>query len=164
MKDDGIVRLALFSEDGKYRYRLLRLWDEGKPIAMCVGLNPSTANAEKDDNTIALLTKHLMALGYGSFFMLNLYGLITSKPHKLSECPDPVGPDNDQWLDQTAKAADTVIFCWGQFSQAVWRGKKLKARFPGAMCFGKNNDGSPFHPRALHYAGIKPGESKLINY
>lgn len=159
-----MIRLAKFSDCGKYRYWLLRAWDESKPTAMCIGLNPSKANGEKDDNTISILIRHLGSLGYGSFYMLNLYAMISPHPEDLSSTPYPVGEDNDYHIENTANQSDAVIFCWGRFPQATWRAKKIKQRFPGAVCFGKNQDGSPWHPRWLHYAKIKPEGTKLIKF
>jgi len=47
-----MLREAKFSEDGRNRYWLSRIWDVNKPCIAFIGLNPSTANAEKDDPTI----------------------------------------------------------------------------------------------------------------
>ena len=38
---------AKFSACRKYRYALWRTWDESKPYAMIIGLNPSTADEKK---------------------------------------------------------------------------------------------------------------------
>ena len=62
---------AEFSKCGKYRYVLWRIWDESKPIAMCIGLNPSTANHETNDPTIRQLIDRLEYLGYGGFKIKN---------------------------------------------------------------------------------------------
>ncbi|PHM62792.1 DUF1643 domain-containing protein [Xenorhabdus ishibashii] len=43
---------SAISEDGLYRYDLWRVWDESKPNVMFIGLNPSTADHEINDNTI----------------------------------------------------------------------------------------------------------------
>ena len=43
---------AIFSECRKYRYALCRIWDDSKPYAMFIGLNPSTADETEDDPTI----------------------------------------------------------------------------------------------------------------
>lgn len=43
---------AEFSKCGKYRYKLWRIWDNTKPLAMCIGLNPSTANAYDNDQLL----------------------------------------------------------------------------------------------------------------
>ena len=50
-----IDRYAYFSPDRKYRYQLTRIWHQHLPLAMCIGLNPSTANEAEDDPTISLL-------------------------------------------------------------------------------------------------------------
>lgn len=154
---------AEFSECGKYRYVLWRAWDDTKPIAMCIGLNPSTANAEKSDPTIRELIKRLAHLGYGGFKMTNLYALVSSKPKALSEVPDAL-KDNDHWLNKTALECKDVIFCWGIFKQAQHRADMMKVRFPFAKCFGRAKDGSPIHPLALMYGGVKVSETKLDFY
>jgi hypothetical protein len=43
---------AKFSACRKYRYALWRTWDESKPSAMIIGLNPSTADENENDPTI----------------------------------------------------------------------------------------------------------------
>lgn len=138
---------AKFSDCGKYRYYLYRIWDSKKPLVMCIGLNPSTANEQNNDPTINSLIKLLDGLGFGEFYMTNLFALISSKPEKLRECPDPV-KDNNYWLDTIAGLVTTVIFCWGQFNQAQWMAKKIVDRFPKALCFGKTSKGRPIHPLA----------------
>lgn len=45
-------RSAIFSDDRVYRYTLEIVWDDGKPLAQFIGLNPSTADEVKDDPTI----------------------------------------------------------------------------------------------------------------
>ena len=40
---------AKFSACRKYRYALWRNWDESKPYAMIIGLNPSTADENEND-------------------------------------------------------------------------------------------------------------------
>jgi hypothetical protein len=149
-----MVRLAHFSEDRKYRYRLLRLWDESKPIAMCIGLNPSTANEEKDDRTISFLTESLGELGFGSFFMMNLYAFVASKPEILLAQPDKLG-DNDKYIVETAKGCHQVIYCWGAWDFISVRAKHVIALAPNGKCFGKTKHGYPFHPMAFVRRGIK---------
>lgn len=156
---------AEFSEDGKYRYRLWRIWDDRKPLAMCIGLNPSTANANKDDATIRNLIQMLSKLGYGGFYMMNLFAYISSNPNDLlSIIPADKQGDNENHLADVEKLCDHVIICWGNFKQAQERIKEVLPRYPQAKCFGKNLNGTPFHPRALTY--IKDGlkNAQLINY
>jgi hypothetical protein len=157
------IKGAVFSDDHKYRYMLYRIWDDTMPKAMCIGLNPSTANEEKNDATINRLIGALKQLGFGGFVMTNLFALISKKPEALRSNPDPV-KDNDEWLKYASRNVDTIIFCWGNFPMATYRAKKIKLLFPKAKCFGKNANGSPWHPRALGYAGIKNTDVQLINF
>ena len=153
MKTDSVInsgiriKEAQFSECGKYRYTLTRIWNLSDPIAMCIGLNPSTADAQDDDTTITNLSKLLFNNGYGSLIMTNLFALISPNPDDLRSCPDPV-KDNDKWLDAAFNKCDDVIFCWGAFKQADYRAKKIIDRFPSALCFGKTPTGKPLHPLA----------------
>lgn len=144
---------AEFSECGKYRYKLWRIWDETKPKAMCIGLNPSTANAEKNDNTINILIRVLRKLGYGGFYMMNLFAIISSKPEVILTCDDPF-KNNGYHLHNVAALCETVIFCWGGFKEAELTAKEVEKTFAEAKCFGKNANGTPWHPRALSYKGL----------
>lgn len=158
-----MIRSAQFSPCGKYRYTLTRIFDSPGPLCMCIGLNPSRANDEKNDNTIDILTNALPWHGYGGFYMANLYALITPHPEELFSVPDAIG-DNELWIETTAAKCKDVIFCWGAFKNIEYRAKKMIERFPGALCFGHNANGSPWHPRALHYAGIHSHETTLIKF
>jgi hypothetical protein len=153
---------AEFSECGKYRYKLWRMWDTSKPIVMCIGLNPSTANSGKNDSTINILIRVLRDLGYGGFYMMNLFAWISSKPADLLTCPDPLG-DNDSKLKEVAAICHDVIVCWGSFPQAQERIKQVLPNYPFANCFGVNKNGTPFHPRALSYMGLL-SKPELITY
>ena len=155
-----MLRGSKFSDCGKYRYALWRVWDEGKPTALCIGLNPSTANSEKDDATIRQLLDRLGYLGYGSFYMCNLYGLISSKPSKLFEVSDAQG-DNVEWLLKIHERVNDVIFCWGNFKGIDYRAKIVIGMFPHAKCFGRTRNGRPIHPLAMMYSGIKKHETKI---
>lgn len=143
---------AEFSPCGKYRYKLWRIWNPDLPLVMCIGLNPSTANAVKPDPTITNLTKALQILGYGGFYMMNLFAWISSKPEALLTCPDPLG-ENDQKLKEVEVLCADVIVCWGNFKQATERIKQVLPSYPNAKCFGFNQNGTPMHPLALMYNG-----------
>ncbi len=146
---------ADFSECGNYRYRLWRIWDKSLPKAMCIGLNPSKANANKNDNTISVLIRMLTQLGYGGFYMTNCFAYITSKPELLKH-----NPMTDEWnnnvLTVTASEVEDVIFAWGNFKviREMGRDKELIEMFPNAKCFGVNANGTPYHPRAMSYKGL----------
>lgn len=153
---------AEFSECRRYRYKLWRIWDPSLPKAMCIGLNPSNANAAKNDPTINNLITMLKILGYGGFYMMNLFAWISSKPEDLLRCEDPIG-ENDGKLKEVEVLCDDVIVCWGKFKQSAKRIDQVLPNYPKAKCFGKNLDGTPCHPMALMYKGTVK-TPKLINY
>lgn len=150
---------AKFSDDGKHRLVLWRSWDVTRPMAMCIGLNPSTANSVSNDPTITRLVHKsglLHSNGFGGLYMLNLYTQVTPFPKQLdltTICPAEL---IREYTDKT----EAVIFCWGSFKQAVEPSRLLieKGLFTEPKCFGKNADGSPKHPLYL------PSKTKLINY
>ena len=145
---------AIFSDCGKYRYCLWRVWDSSKPMVMCIGLNPSKATKIKPDPTITRVIDLTKSSGYGGFYMMNLFAFITPYPKELKKCIDPLG-DNNKWLtDITGKCSD-VVFCWGAFNilSLVVRFKErvefMIEMFPDAYCFGYTKGGEPRHPLML---------------
>lgn len=155
---------AEFSPCRKYRYKLWRLWDESKPIAMCIGLNPSNAAENKNDPTIANLRKMLAQLGYGGFYMTNLFAIVSSKPEILPTCEDPQG-DNEIKLRETAAVCQDVIFCWGLPKWSTARAKEIIPQYPNALCFGVTEKGTPFHPLAITPRnGRDPLKTQLFKY
>jgi hypothetical protein len=153
---------AEFSECRLYRYKLWRIWDKSLPLVMCIGLNQSTANSEKTDPTITNLIKMLKLLGYGGFYMMNLFAWISSKPADLLTCENPIG-ENDDKLKEVSELCSDVIVCWGNFKQANERINQVLPNYPNAKCFGVTKSGKPFHPLAMMYAGLT-NEPKLSIY
>jgi hypothetical protein len=136
---------ATFSECGKYRYVLWRIWNQDLPYLQLIGLNPSTANQYEDDPTILNVIRIAKNAGYGGIFMTNLFALISPYPKDLRECADPV-KDNDAHLSATKNQCKDIAFCWGNFPIAEYRAKVVKKMFASALCLGKNKNGSPKHP------------------
>lgn len=137
---------AIFSEDRKYRYVLWRIWDDSKPKVMIIGLNPSTANESKNDNTITKVIKVANGNGYGGVYMCNLFGVISADPSILKTHPDPDG-DNYTYLDDVFKECRRVVFAWGNFKEATDKAFRVMARFnTRPLCFKQNKNGSPKHP------------------
>ena len=140
---------AKFSDCGKHRLMLWRIWDDTKRIAMCIGLNPSTANTDTDDATIRRLcgSNGLLANnGFGGLYMLNLFTFITPYPKELTE----KNVVSDEYYRHVLNDnCHTVIFCWGNFKEATERSNEVIKLFPDAYCFGKNENGTPKHPLYL---------------
>ena len=106
----------------------------------------------------------LSVLGYGGFYMTNLFAIISSKPAVLLTCENPLG-DNDNKLQEVAAICQDVIVCWGMFKEARERIKDVLPHFPNALCFGLNANGTPFHPLAMMPRnGRDPNKPSLIKY
>lgn len=151
---------ASFSPDRKYRYELHRIWDTSKPIVMFIGLNPSTANEERTDPTITRVRHFAKTWGQGGFYMMNLFGLVSTDPDVVIGHEDPVG-NNDRWLQTISDRCEHVIFAWGNFKIAEERAEQVIKMFPEALCLIKNKNGTPRHP--LYIPGnIQPIKFRII--
>lgn len=150
MADLFLERDARLSDCGRYRYLLRRTWDHGLPRALYVMLNPSTADAEIDDQTIRSCIRLVKALGYGSFEVVNLYAFRATDPRELQKSPDPIGPDNDAVIEAATNRCDTIICAWGAHKPATMRGRRvheiLRRQRPAVFCLGRTATGAPKHP------------------
>lgn len=144
---------ATFSECRKFRYRLWRIWDTSLPLLMFIGLNPSIADQGRNDPTITRVIGFAKRWGYGGFYMMNCYPLISPHPSALRPFVDTPFYDieleiNDKYLRETADKVARVVFCWGacDLVTKTYRAKYLRAMFPEAWALVINADGSPRHP------------------
>ena len=80
---------------------------------MFVGLNPSTADEIKDDPTSRKCMRFAQSWGYGGIILANLFAYRATDPRELKGVSDPVGPENDHWLNRLADEAGIVIAAWG---------------------------------------------------
>jgi hypothetical protein len=145
-----LERDAVISDCGQYRYLLRRTWDHGKPRALFVMLNPSTADAEIDDATIRSCVRLSKGLGYGSFEVVNLYALRATDPAELARAADPIGPRNDGCIEAAIMRCDLAICAWGAHRMAGNRASSvhslLRQRRPAVFCLGTTKAGAPKHP------------------
>ena len=150
---------AEFSPCRKYRYTLWRIWDDTKPFVMFIGLNPSTANETKLDNTIRSVSRISKFNNYGGFYMVNCWAYVATDPCDLKH--DPMFDEwNNNKLSITAGKCKDVVFAWGNFNIVKDNGRdaELKVMFPNAKAIGFNKNGSPKHPL------FQKGESFLVEY
>lgn len=143
---------AEFSPDRKYRYSLWRIWDRTKPLAMFIGLNPSTANETEPDNTIKRVGGISKNNGYGGFYMTNCFPIVSSEPDIVRDWYySLIGhymAVNDMKLKEISEKCNAVVFAWGNFKivKETKRDKQLAEMFPDAMALFINKNGSPKHP------------------
>jgi hypothetical protein len=103
---------AQFSDCGKYRYRLTRKWSDGPSVAFLM-LNPSTADAEKNDPTVERCHRRAVDMGFGALTVINLFAFRATDPKNLKKAKRPVGPLNDDIVLETAQNSDMTICAWG---------------------------------------------------
>jgi hypothetical protein len=108
-----IKKSAEISPDGMYRYSLERTWDQGKPTVLFICLNPSTADAVEDDATVRRMVSFARQFGGGRLLVGNLFAFRSKNRNDLLKADDPVGPENDKYLDKLIKSADIVVAAWG---------------------------------------------------
>lgn len=144
---------AELSADGRYRYRLWRAWGRG-PGVLWIMLNPSTADAQRDDPTIRRCAGFARKWGYKRIEVLNLFALRSPYPGELRLHKDPVGHRNDDVIAQRCEEMRTslVVAAWGDAPQ-LYRSMLLPreavvSRLVGhpLMCIGTTRRGHPRHP------------------
>jgi hypothetical protein len=173
---------AVISDDGRYRYVLDRNLNEhpdmtGEGTVLFVMLNPSTADANKNDPTIRRCIRFGQRWGYDKLVVANLYALRATNPRALRTEPEPVGAIlptthlrdgagnviekrgvniNDEWL--RGLSADPslmrVICAWGHLGTHAQRERAdrvfdiLSTHYAPIKCLGLTKDGFPKHPLA----------------
>lgn len=151
---EKVKKSAVLSDCGNYRYELTRIWDIDYRTLTFIGLNPSRADASKDDNTIRKCMGFATRMGFGGIRMLNLYAYRSPYPGDLLRVEDPVGPDNDHYL--TRDNTETVmVAAWGAFGPAEERADRVEElinRDLDLYCLGKTAGGFPRHPLYVPYS------------
>jgi hypothetical protein len=143
-----VKRRALFSDCERYRYLLDIVWDESLPLAVVIGLNPSTADAFQDDPTVRRWVSFAQGWGCGGVRVLNLFAWRATDPAAMKAAVAPMGADNCLWKLMEG-ATGPVVACWGTHGAHQGRGKMMAAILKNLQCLGRNADGSPRHPLYL---------------
>jgi hypothetical protein len=147
--------LATLSPCGRYRYDLMRIWDHEKPAALFIMLNPSTADAEKDDPTIRRCVGFARSWGYGWLVVVNLFAWRATNPADLYQPdgtvrPEAIGPDNDETIIEHAQACPLIVAAWGDHGKRSSRAEELADNLVQSgftlRCLGLNVSGQPKHP------------------
>lgn len=148
---------ALFSDDRRYRYWLLREWNPQLPKVAFVGLNPSVANEKDDDNTIRRCIGFAERWQYGGLLMLNMYGYCSTLPSRMWTLHyrggDIVGGERNYVVALQGYLKDfgveQTIAAWG--SDKLGRHRTFKDSSWKLDCLKTNTSGQPGHPLYLPY-------------
>lgn len=147
---------AIFSPNGMYRYKLWRTWDASTKPACFVMLNPSTADEVMNDPTVERCERRAWAMGYGGLIVVNIFAFRSTDPVYMKAALDPVGPENDRYIAESAKESGMVICAWGNHgrhkarSAAVQRLLSEAGVQPHALKLSAT--GEPWHPLYVAYA------------
>jgi len=142
---------ADFSACARYRYSLTRIWNRSRPTVLFIGLNPSTADAEKNDPTIRRCLGFAQEWNYGGLVVCNLFAFRSTNPGSLRIVDDPIGPDNGAAIRRACEFAECVVVAWGIHGRIGGRGNEVLPLLRRPYCLGVTLGGSPKHP--LYLAG-----------
>lgn len=146
---------AVYSDCGRYRYSLTRGWAPTGRILFLM-LNPSTATELRNDPTVERCERRARTLRYGGFRVANLFAFRATDPRELRTQVDPIGPDNDQAIDEAVRWSATVVCAWGAdgryLDRAATVAERLRALGAGLFHLGLTRTGQPRHPLYVPYA------------
>lgn len=153
-----MIRTAEISACQRYRYSLKREWDVRLPKLIVCMLNPSRADAERDDPTILRLIAFAKSWGYGGLEVINLRSWRASRPRDLfaaeAEHLDTVGAFTAQYWERAARQAHDrgtpILIAWGNNAPETDVADFLETMGPDIelICLGHTNLGAPIHPAA----------------
>ena len=115
---------AIISNSNLYRYELHRTWDIDKGEVLFIMLNPSTANAWKDDLTTIRCINFAKKWGYGGISIGNIYPFRAKRPKDLKKWLGGLAgvnfsqigfarDTNEDHVRAMANEADITVCAWG---------------------------------------------------
>lgn len=147
-----------------YRYWLGRDWGSIAfgDYVLWVMLNPSTADAEKDDPTIRKCIGFTRRFGYQRLVVVNLFAFRATDPRELADqellAGDIVGPRNDEFITELGLRAAVIVCAWGAFEgvDVAARARAVDPLLPRysdrvPCCLGYSKAGAPRHPLMMPY-------------
>jgi len=153
---DRVVKRAVISLCGKYRYSLSRSWGDGKDVAWIM-LNPSTADACNDDPTIRKCIGFAKAWGFSGINVVNVAAYRATDPKNLRAAQksgvNVVGVYNEQYATKVLGESDLVVVAWGAYDVSGFElaNESFLRKFSNVKCLGKTKGGNPRHPLMLPY-------------
>lgn len=127
--------------------------------ALFVGVNPSKAGAEVEDQTTSKWRGFSLRNGIREYDAVNPFGLCATDVRELAGASDPVGPDNLTHVMAAIADADLVVPCWGSRAKLPRELRLYLARMKRTIfesgkpirIFGLTKSGDPMHPLMLGY-------------
>ena len=151
----SVLKCAVISPCGLYRYWLERTWSDEPPLPIIM-LNPSTADADIDDRTIGRCVALARRAERGGIVVCNLYALRSTDPKNLRKAEDPIGPENNGYLqdlaDMAARTGVPIVCAWGVHAsqdRSTYALMLIRSRHATAVCLSLTKHGNPGHPLYL---------------
>jgi len=150
---------AIVSKCNTYRYALWRETGGSMAPVMFIMLNPSTADAERDDPTIRRCIGFARDWGHSHLIVVNLFAYRSTDPKKLTDVKDPVGPMNDEYIRHYRGKCSALIAAWGTLGglhgRDKWVAGIVNTDWLPLWALGFTKHGHPKHPLYVR-RDIKP--------
>jgi len=79
--------------------------------------------------------------------MVNLFAFRATRPAALVAATDPIGPENDEWLERAVAGADLAIAAWGNHGRLLGQADKIAYQFRGRLhALSVTKASMPGHP------------------
>ena len=82
--------------------------------------------------------------------MTNIFAYRSTNPFVLQFIDDPIGPDNDEWLQCCSIGAGIVVAAWGAHGNLNNRANQVLKIIPHLHCLKRISGGLPAHPLYLN--------------
>jgi hypothetical protein len=142
---------ARFSSDGTHRFVLWRIWQKGLRKVCFIGLNPSTADADMNDNTIRKLVAICKQQGFGGFYIVNLFTKKATDFDIVKFDSDLNTIQSNYFIWKYALKSDLVCPMWG--NKGTWKSRNLEVLSilrdvwnKEIYCFNITGQHQPQHP------------------
>lgn len=139
----------------------------GSHPLVCVGINPSTAEPERLDNTLKSVERIARINGYGSWIMFNVYPQRATNPNDLHQQMDiDLHQRNLECICQVLGSCQPTIWAaWGTLInkrqylrrclQDIGQAVMLSADCPWVTFGKRSKDGHPHHPLYLSSLAVQ---------
>lgn len=158
----GVTGRALFGGGrNEYRYRaeykfvdLLSPAEHDRKL-LVIMMNPSVADEQTFDQTVAKCWRTSIRLGFYSMLIGNVFAYRATDQSVLGTVADPIGPENDCHLHEMAKTAELVVLAYGTPVIASLRSRGTEVALSlqksgfALHTFGVSESGRPSHPLYL---------------
>ena len=136
--------IAVFSKDGKKRYKLESIWDEKKPKACIIMSQPSTADELLTDQTTMLVKNNAVQQNFGGISIVNVFCSLDFKKPESDRI-------NSSIVLEECEKADLVIVAYGRGTAYIEEKERLlealKKTYPEKLHTIIDSLGQPFsHP------------------